>query len=90
MTMPMPPPPAAPRPNLQAELIERAAWKRGMLGGLNAVMLVVAARMIVMIAVLGGIFLTWLALQNPDPYRLGALGIYTFGVLGSTVWLAGR
>lgn len=57
---------------------------------MNAVTQVVAARMIVLVAVLGAIGLTVLALQSPDAYRLGALGIYAGAVVGSTVWLAGR
>lgn len=60
------------------------------MGALNAFALVVGARAIVLVAVFGGIGLTWLALQNPDPYKLGALAIYTLAVLCPVVWLAGR
>lgn len=67
-----------------------AAWKQGLIGALNALTTVVAARMIVLVAVLGGIGLAWLALQAPDPYKLGALAIYALFVLVPTVWLAGR
>lgn len=67
-----------------------AAWKQGFVGALNAVMLVTAARMIVLVAVLGGIGLTWLTLLEPNPYKLGALGIYAVAIVGSAVWLAGR
>jgi hypothetical protein len=40
-----------------------------------------AGRLVLLVAVSGGIFLTWLALASPDPYRLGVLGIYTIFVV---------
>lgn len=67
-----------------------SAWKQGFVGALNAVMQVTAARMIVLVAVVGGIALTWLTLLEPNPYKLGALAIYAVFVVGSAVWLAGR
>ena len=68
----------------------QAAWKASVMGTLNVLMIVVAVRSIVLVAVGGGIALTWLALSNPDPLRLGALGIYAVGVAIPTVWLAAR
>lgn len=58
------------------------------MGAFNALALVIAARLILLVAVGGAIGLTYLALLNPDPYRLGALAIYTVAVVMPTVWLA--
>lgn len=68
--------------------MHRAAWKAAVMGALNVLVQVLAVRMILLVAVVGGIFLTWLALQAPDPYRLGALAIYCAAVVVPTVWIA--
>jgi hypothetical protein len=72
------------------ELVERAAWRAGVIGAVNVASMILAARLIVLISVLGGIVLTWTALADPNGYRLGALAIYSLCVVGSSVWLAGR
>lgn len=77
-----------PQPNL--EYVHRAAWKAGVLGAINVLVLVVSARVIVMVAVGGGIVLTSMALTNLDPWRLGALAIYAICVVVPVVWLASR
>ena len=77
-------------PDLTQEFIHRAAWKAGVLGALNAAVLILAARVAVLIAVAGGIWLTWVALIEPDPYRLGALAIYSLFVVIQTIYLASR
>ena len=46
------------------------------MGTINVLVAVLAVRLIVLVAICGGILLTWFALQNPDPMRLWALGIY--------------
>jgi hypothetical protein len=51
---------------------------------------VLSARLVVLVGVIGGIGLTWLALQEPDPIRLGALAIYAVAVVIPCVWLASR
>lgn len=79
---------ATPQPNL--EYIHRAAWKAGVLGAINVLVLITAARVIVMVAVGGGIVLTSMALTNLDPWRLGALAIYAIAVVVPVVWLASR
>lgn len=61
-----------------------------MLGTFNVACKILAARLIVLVGVIGGIGLTWLALAHPDPYRLGALAIYAAGVLIPTIWLGSR
>lgn len=43
-----------------------------------------------LIAVVGGIVLTWVALGDPSPWRLATLAVYALAVVGPTVWLAGR
>jgi len=50
--------------------------------------MVLAGRLLVALAVAGSIFLTWLTLGNPDPYRLAALGIYCLLAVVPCVWLA--
>jgi hypothetical protein len=77
-------------PTTVEELAHRAAWKAGIIGGLNVAALVLAARLILMIAVLGAIALTWLALETESPTRLGAVGLYTITVVLPLVWLGGR
>lgn len=61
-----------------------------MLGAVSAATAILAQRLIVLVSVSGGIWLTFLALDHADAYRLGALAIYSVGVVGSSVWLAGR
>jgi hypothetical protein len=57
---------------------------------LNVAFAVLGARFVVLVAVAGGIVLTWLALQSSDPVRLAALGIYSLAIVVPTVWLASR
>jgi hypothetical protein len=75
-------------PWLNPDVAHRAAWKAGVLGAINVLALVLAGRALVLVAIAGSIFLTWLALGNPDPYRLAALGIYCLMVVCPSVWLA--
>jgi hypothetical protein len=46
--------------------------------------------MIVLVSVAGGIFLTWTALEQPDLFRLIAVGTYCVAVVIPCVWLASR
>lgn len=85
-----PPPTNAQTSSDVAELQARAAWKRGVLGAINVLALVLAGRVLVLVAIAGAIFLTWLSLGNPDPYRLTALGIYCAAVVMPCVWLASQ
>ena len=72
------------------EYIHRAAWKAGVLGAINVLVLVTAVRIIVLVAVSGGIVLASIALGSPDPWRLGVLTIYALAVVVPVVWLASR
>lgn len=74
----------------QQEYIHRTAWKAGVLGAINVLVLVVSARILVLVSVVGGIVLTASALADPDPWRLGALAIYAMAIVIPVVWLASR
>ena len=73
---------------LDPEYLHRAAWKAAMLGSLNVLVAVLAVRFIVLVAVAGGIALTWVGLAQPDTYKLGLLAIYASGVVIPVVWLS--
>jgi hypothetical protein len=60
------------------------------LGALNVMIMITAARFTVLVAVVGGIVLTAIALDGPDPWRLGALAIYTVAVVVPVVWMTAR
>lgn len=47
-----------------------------MLGAVNVFTQILAARLLVLVSVVGAIGLTWTVMGNPDPYRLVALGGY--------------
>jgi hypothetical protein len=60
------------------------------MGALNLATQILAVRLTLLVAVAGGIALTWLALSAPDPYpRLAALLIYGGTVVVPLVWLTG-
>jgi hypothetical protein len=68
--------------------MHRAAWRAGVLGSINVLTRVLAARLIVLVAVAGGIWLTWVALGNPTIDREIILAIYTAAVVIPAVALA--
>lgn|SRR5215472_2730892 len=72
------------------ELISRAAWQQGLLGALATINRVLAARAILMIAVLGAIGLAYEAVSESDILRLIALAVYLVAGLGPLVWLSSR
>lgn len=61
-----------------------------MLGAMSALALVLAVRLALLVAIVGAIVLTYIAIQAPDPWRLGALAVYTALVVLPTTWLASR
>ena len=84
---------STPKPGVAretAEYVHRGAWKAGVLGAMNLLAVVLAIRLTLLVAVAGAIYLTIVAANAPDPYRLGAVGIYTLLVVGPMVWLASR
>lgn len=60
------------------------------MGALNLLAVVLAVRLILLVAVVGAIWLTIIAIRDPDPWRLGALAIYTVATVIPTVWLSSR
>ena len=71
------------------EVTPDRAWRAGVMGAIGVLVAVVSARLLVAISIIGAAFLTWVVLQNPDQYKLIALGIYMLAPV-STVWLASR
>jgi hypothetical protein len=96
MTMTATPPDQQPRQGLidkdltAKEFVHRAAWKAGVMGSLNVLVQVLAVRLTLLVSVGGAIYLTWLALAQPDPYRLACLGVYSLVVVVPLVWLSAR
>jgi hypothetical protein len=72
------------------EYTHRAAWKAGVLGSINVLAVVLAVRLGLLVAIVGAIVLTYIAIEAPDPMRLGALAIYAAFVILPTTWLASR
>ena len=72
------------------ELIARAAWRAGVLGALTVAIRILAARSILLFAVLGAIGLAWLALSAADYVRLVALALYTVSVVCPLIWLSSK
>jgi hypothetical protein len=70
------------------EAVERAAWKQAVLGTLNLAAMILAARLLVLVAVLGAILLAWNALADPQIFRVVALGVYGLLVVLPVVWLS--
>ena len=70
------------------EQANRAAWKAGVLGALNMAAVILAVRLVVLVAVLGAILLAWEALADPQIVRVSALAVYGLLVVLPVVWLA--
>lgn len=77
-------------PNLGQEFVHRAAWKAGVMGAVNVLTAVLAVRLILLVSVSGASILAWVALAEPDLYRLGTLGVYAVVVVLPLIWLASR
>ena len=82
--------PKAPISRESGEYIHRSAWKAGVLGSINVLAIVLAVRLGLLVAIVGAIVLTYITIQAPDPFRLGALAIYAAFVILPTTWLASR
>lgn len=84
---------ATTAPNPPAEYVHRAAWKAGVLGSLNVLAVVLAVRIILLVAVIGALILAWAALHTPEtvPYpALIMLVVYGLLVVVPVVWLSSR
>ena len=82
--------PAALVANVQRELASLRSWRAGAIGTLNVAAAILAARAILLIAVLGAIALAVLALASHDLVRVGVLGLYCVCVVIPLVWLVSR
>ena len=79
-----------PNPALQQEFMHRSAWQAGVLGALNVITAVLAVRLTLLVSVCGASGLAWMALADPDPYRLATLGVYGAVVVLPLIWLTSR
>lgn len=86
----LPPSPTTTKNDLNDELISRHAWKQGILASITVISQVLAVRVVLLVAVLGAVFLTYLALSQHDVLRLGALAIYCAVVVAPVVALSYR
>lgn len=60
------------------------------MGTLNVLTVVLAVRLILLVSVCGASVLAWRVLAEPDPYRLGTLGVYGVVVVLPLIWLLAR
>ena len=72
------------------ELLSRAAWRAGVIGALTIATRILAARAILMLAMIGAIGLAVMALIEGDYLRLAVLATYLIGCLAPLVWLSSR
>jgi hypothetical protein len=85
--------PKAPTVSREAEFVTRAAWRNGVMGALNLLAIVLAVRLVLLVAVLGALWLAKLALDVPAPVQQAALvmlGVYCVTVVLPMVWLSSR
>ena len=73
-----------------AELAARKSWQQAVIGSLNVATKILAVRLILLLAVIGAVGLTLIAVQKNDPARLIAVGVYTITVVLPVVWLTSR
>lgn len=76
------------QPSLPQEYMARTVWKQAVLGTLNVLAMVLAVRLILLVAVAGAIWLSWLALQSSDLMRLYVLCVYCGAVVVPAVVLS--
>jgi hypothetical protein len=72
------------------EYVHRSSWKAGLIGTLNALTVILAVRLTLLLSVGGAFFLAYLALPAADPWKLAVLGVYTVVVVVPLVALAAR
>ena len=77
-------------PQVLAELAARKSWQQAVIGSLNVATKILAVRLILLLAVIGAVGLTLIAVQKNDPARLIAVGVYTITVVLPVVWLTSR
>src|SRR5580698_2284341 len=77
----------------ETEYVHRSAWKAGVLGSLNLLAIVLAVRLVLLVAVIGALWLAKLALDVPQPVQQAALimlAVYCVTVVLPMVWLSSR
>jgi hypothetical protein len=84
---------STPKVSRETEFVHRSAWKAGVLGAVNLLAIVLAVRLVLLVAVLGALWLAKLALDVPAPVQQAALimlGVYCATVVLPMVWLSSR
>lgn len=66
--------------------MHRVAWKAGVLGAFNAVSVILAVRLTLLLAVAGAFVLAYLAVQQADAYRAVVVLIYAVVVVVPLIW----
>ena len=77
----------------ETEFVTRAAWRNGVMGALNLLAVVLAVRLVLLVAVLGALWLAKLALEVPPSVQMPALvmlGTYCLTTVIPLVWLSSR
>jgi hypothetical protein len=77
----------------ETEFVHRGAWKAGVMGALNLLAVVLAVRLVLLVAVIGALWLAKLALDVPVAMQMPALvmlGVYCATVVIPMVWLSSR
>jgi hypothetical protein len=85
--------PKAPTVSRETEYVHRAAWKAGVMGALNLLAVVLAVRLVLLVAVVGALWLAKIALDVPQPVQQAALimlAVYCVTVVLPMVWLSSR
>ena len=85
--------PKAPTVSQTGEYQHRAAWKAGVMGAINLLAIVLAVRLVLLVAVIGALWLAKLALDVPQPVQQAALimlAVYCVTVVLPMVWLSSR
>jgi hypothetical protein len=72
------------------EYVHRAQWKASVMATLNTLFIVLSVRLILLVSIIGAIIVVSRVVAAPDPWRLGALAIYTLVVVVPMVWLSSR
>jgi hypothetical protein len=73
--------------------MHRSAWKAGVMGALNAIAVILAIRVILLVSVIGALILAFTVLKAPDPVAwpsLVMLVVYCLFVVCPVVWLSSR
>lgn len=72
------------------EAMSRAAFRSAVIGTVNVLLIVLAIRLILLVAVGGAVALTFLAMQTPDLWRVVAAAVYAITIVCPLIWLSGR